>query len=47
MKKKTNITIDSNVAEMLEEYLINNKIGNRSKFIEKIVRKELKNRNKI
>jgi len=36
MKKKTNITIDSNVAEMLEEYLINNKIGNRSKFMKHI-----------
>jgi len=44
MKKKITITVDSEVEAMLKEHLINLRIGNKSKFVEDLIKKELKNR---
>lgn len=44
MKKKITITVDSEIESMLKEHLINLKIGNKSRFIEELIKKELKNR---
>lgn len=43
MKKKITITVDSEIASMLKEHLINLRIGNKSKFVEELIKKELKN----
>lgn len=42
MKKKITITVDSEVASMLKEHLISLRIGNKSKFVEELIKKELK-----
>jgi len=44
MKKKVTITIDSEIESMLKEHLLNLKIGNKSKFIEELIKKEINDR---
>lgn len=48
-KKRTNarITIDSELFQILEEYLSENNISNRSKYIEKLIREDFERRGKI
>ena len=41
MKKKITVTIDSEIISMFKEHLLNLKIGNKSKFIEDLIKKEL------
>lgn len=41
MKKKITVTIDSQIELMLKEHLENLKIGNKSKFIEDLIKKEI------
>lgn len=48
MKKKITVTIDSEIELMLKEHLQNLKVGNKSKFIEELIKKEIeirKNKN--
>jgi len=46
MKKKITVTIDSEIEIMLKEHLLNLRIGNKSKFIEDLIKTELKNKKK-
>lgn len=41
MKKKITVTVDSEIVKMLNQHLDNLKIGNKSKFIEKLIKEEL------
>ena len=47
-KKRTNarITIDSELFSILEEYLTENNISNRSKYVEKLIREDFEKRGK-
>jgi len=47
-KKRINarITIDTQLFELLEEYLVDNDISNRSKYIEKLIREDFEKRGK-
>ena len=40
------ITIDTQLFELLEEYLVDNDISNRSKYIEKLIREDFEKRGK-
>jgi metal-responsive CopG/Arc/MetJ family transcriptional regulator len=42
MKKKITITIDSQIYDLLNQHLINLKIGNKSKYINDLIKKEIK-----
>lgn len=44
MKKKVTVTIDSEIEIMLKEHLLNLKVGNKSKFIEDLIKKEIENK---
>jgi hypothetical protein len=46
MKKKITITIDAEIENMLKEHLINLKVGNKSKFVEELIKKEIDIKNK-
>jgi len=41
MKKKITVTVDSEIVEMLNQHLDNLKVGNKSKFIENLIKEEL------
>lgn len=41
-----NITIDSELFKILEEYLLDNNISNRSKYIEKLIREDFERKGK-
>jgi metal-responsive CopG/Arc/MetJ family transcriptional regulator len=43
MKKKITVTIDEQILNMLKEHLNNLKVGNKSNFIENLIKKEIKN----
>jgi len=43
-KRDFSVSIDENVSELLEKYLVNNNIKNRSKYIEKLVKDDLRKR---
>ena len=43
-KKDLTITVDIKLNEMLEQYLIDNNINNKSKYIEKLIKEDLKKR---
>lgn len=43
-KKKFTITVDEKLIEILDKYMIENNIKNKSKYIESLVRKDMKNR---
>lgn len=45
-KGNTRITIDNTILEILDEYLSNNNITNRSKYIEKLIREDFEKRGK-
>ena len=47
-KKRVDIgvTIDKNLYDILEEYLIENDISNRSKYIEKLIREDFERKGK-
>jgi len=38
---KLNVTIDSNISKLLDEYLIENEIYNKSQYVEKLIRENL------
>jgi metal-responsive CopG/Arc/MetJ family transcriptional regulator len=40
-KSKITMTIDKNIAKLLELYMLENDIFNKSEFIEKLIREEL------
>ena len=46
MKNKITITIDAEIENMLKEHLVNLKIGNKSKFVEDLIKKEIAIKNK-
>jgi len=41
-----NITIDNELFQLLEEYLTENNISNRSKYIEKLIREDFERKGK-
>ena len=47
-KKRTNarITIDTQLFQILDEYLLKNNISNRSKYIENLIRNDFEKRGK-
>ena len=45
-KVKTAVSIDNKLLEMLETYLDDNDISNKSKYIENLVRKDMEERGK-
>jgi hypothetical protein len=45
-KEKMTLTIDENIAEILEKYLEDNNIKNKSKYIESLIRKDMQERGK-
>lgn len=45
-KGNTRVTIDNTILEILDEYLSNNNITNRSKYIEKLIREDFEKRGK-
>ncbi len=45
-KEKMTLTIDENIAEILEKYLDDNNIKNKSKYIESLIRKDMRDRGK-
>jgi len=47
-KKRINarITIDSDLFQILDEYLLENNISNRSKYVEKLIREDFERRGK-
>jgi len=46
MKKKITVTVDSEIIKMLNQHLDNLKVGNKSKFIENLIKEELKKKKK-
>lgn len=44
-KKSVNLSINTEVIDLLDKYIIENNIFNKSKFIEEILIRELKNKN--
>ena len=45
-KEKMTLTIDENISEILDKYLEDNDIKNKSKYIESLIRKDMKERGK-
>jgi metal-responsive CopG/Arc/MetJ family transcriptional regulator len=45
-KEKMTLTIDENIVEILEKYLEDNNIKNKSKYIESLIRKDMQDRGK-
>jgi len=45
-KKDINISLDKELFSILEEYLVENDISNRSKYIEKLIREDFEKRGK-
>jgi metal-responsive CopG/Arc/MetJ family transcriptional regulator len=45
-KEKMTLTIDENIVEILEKYLEDNNIKNKSKYIESLIRKDMQERGK-
>jgi len=45
-KEKMTLTIDENIAEILEKYIEDNNIKNKSKYIESLIRKDMQERGK-
>ena len=43
-KKEFSISVNEELFELMEKYMIDNNIKNRSKYIEHLVRKDMKNR---
>ena len=42
-KKRFTITINKDIAELFDEYIIKNNIYNKSEFIEELIKKQLSN----
>jgi len=45
-KKDINVTLDKELFSILEEYLTENDISNRSKYIEKLIREDFERKGK-
>ena len=45
-KKDINISLDKDLFDILQEYLVDNDISNRSKYIEKLIREDFEKRGK-
>lgn len=45
-KEKMTLTIDENIVEIFEKYLEDNNIKNKSKYIESLIRRDMKERGK-
>jgi metal-responsive CopG/Arc/MetJ family transcriptional regulator len=45
-KEKMTLTIDEKLMEMFDKYLEDDKISNKSKYIESLIRKDMEERNK-
>ena len=45
-KEKMTLTIDENISEILDKYLEDNNIKNKSKYIESLIRKDMLERGK-
>ena len=45
-KSKTAITVDENLLDLFDEYLKENNIPNKSKYIENLIREDMKKRGK-
>lgn len=45
-KKEFSVSIDNDIFNLLDKYMEDNNIKNRSKYIEYIIRKDMKNRGK-
>jgi metal-responsive CopG/Arc/MetJ family transcriptional regulator len=45
-KEKMTLTIDENIVEILDKYLKDNDIKNKSKYIESLIRKDMQSRGK-
>jgi len=43
-KKEFSISVNEELFELMEKYILDNDIKNRSKYIEHLVRKDMKNR---
>lgn len=43
-KKEFSISVNEELYELMEQYMIDNNIKNRSRYIEKLVREDMKNR---
>jgi len=43
-KDKTAVTIDEKLSNLLDKYLSKKKISNKSKYIENLIREDMKNR---
>jgi len=46
-KVNVNVTIDTQLNQILEEYMEENDISNRSKYIEKLIREDFERKGKI
>ena len=44
-KKSISVKIDANLVDLFDKYVVENKIKNKSKFIEELIVNELKNKN--